>query len=442
MTQPQVAFCTTCKNRTPHLETTLPLNLQNNPQAKVILINYNTHDHLVDYLAAKHMPDIDSGRLVVFTYADVGPFKMAHAKNLSHRLAMREGCNLLVNMDADNYTAPGFDQHVLENLTDGVFLWPNLERLKVKAEGAFKGLNGRIGVTQKAFLKAGGYDEKYKTWSADDKDFDARLRRLGYQRSDIPDEHLKVVLHRDKMRFKEYPHLLHHQDETNMGIVEDPNHMVANAGRFGLGQVHRNFDPEPINLAPLPTRIFGIGWHKTATTSLHHALKILGFDSAHWKTAPWAKRIWTEMTTTGSSPTLEKSYAICDMPIPLLYKELDIAYPGSKFILTVRSEKAWLESVRKHWNPDTNPFRQQWDDDAFSHRLHEIMYGTRDFDPDIFINRYRRHNHEVCRYFKDREGDLLVLDMERRSATQWKHLCGFLGCAVPAEKYPREFKSL
>jgi hypothetical protein len=65
--------------------------------------------------------------------------------------------------------------------------------------------------------------------------------------------------------------------------------------------VYRNFDPTPIHLNPLPTRIFGIGFHKTATNSLNAALKILGYDSAHWESGAWAKAIWKEMTGSGRS---------------------------------------------------------------------------------------------------------------------------------------------
>ena len=437
-----VAFCTTCKNRAQHIEITLPENLKNNrhEDTRFILLNYNSQDHLNEYLAAKHLPDIDSGRPVVYHFPEVGPFRMAHAKNMSHRLAMREGCSQLMNMDADNYTAPDFDLAIREAFAteSPIFLWPNIASVKEKREkGGFKGLNGRIGVTQSAFLKAGGYDERFRTWSPDDKDFDARLRRLGYERVEIPEHHLQVVLHTDKMRFREYQHARETVEEYHQAIILSPDHTLVNQGRIGMGRVFRNFGEQPVILGPLPTRVFGIGWHKTATTSLHTALTKLGFDSAHWKTAKWAKNIWEEMNKFGKSLTLEKSYALCDMPIPILYQSLDIAYPGSKFILTIRDERDWLDSIRRHWEFDSNPFRHQWDDDPFTHRLHTILYGQKEFDAELFTHRYRRHNAEVLEYFANRPGDLLVMDMS--AGDGWDKLCPFLGCAVPNEPYPRIF---
>ena len=54
--------------------------------------------------------------------------------------------------------------------------------------------------------------------------------------------------------------------------------------------------------------------------------------------------------------------------------------------------------------------------------------------------RYRRHNAEVREYFKDRPGDLLVMNMSKGAG--WKELCGFLNCKAPSAPYPIEFKTL
>ena len=92
---------------------------------------------------------------------------------------------------------------------------------------------------------------------------------------------------------------------------------------------------------------------KTGTTSLHAALEILGFDSFHWGRGE-APRIWNEMNSFGRSNTLEQWYALSDNPIRVIYQKLDRAYPGSKFILTVRDEQDWLKSVERLWDPKYN----------------------------------------------------------------------------------------
>jgi len=214
---------------------------------------------------------------------------------------------------------------------------------------------------------------------------------------------------------------------------------VVNFGKIGCGTVYRNFESKPTELARLPTRIFGIGMHKTATTSLALALETLGFDTGHWKTAHWAKAIWREMNNLGRSSTLENDYALCDLPIPLLYRKLDAAYPGSKFILTVRDDEAWLNSVEAHWDTERNPYRSGWDNDPFTNHIHDVMYRQREFDRTVWLNRYQHHNRDVLAYFKDRPNDLLVMNISAGSG--WDDLCGFLNKPIPAVPYPRKNSS-
>jgi hypothetical protein len=172
--------------------------------------------------------------------------------------------------------------------------------------------------------------------------------------------------------------------------------------------------------------------HKTGTTSLHWALRALGIDCAHWPSAHWAKAVWEEATMNdGRSLTLERYYAACDLPLPLLYRALDRAYPGSKFILTTRDAGDWLASVERHWSRDYNPFRAQWDADPFTHRVHRLLYGRKSFNAETMLNRYLAHNVEVRDYFAGREDDLLVLDKP-----DWGSLCAFLNRPVPRSPYP------
>ena len=440
-----VVFCITCKGRSQHIKQTLPKNLADNedfPDCKFVLLNYGSPDDLVRYVMMEHRSAIGSGRLVLYLYPDTGAFRMAHAKNMAHRLGILEGADVLVNLDADNFTGPGFAEYVAKQFErERIFLWSGI----VKGRGKrFRGTSGRIACTKKAFECAGGYDEQYQHWGPDDKDFNARLAMLGYEPCEIREEFLEAVPHTDGKRFEEYPHVRETVASGECPI--EPFRPVVNCGRFGCGTVYRNLC-DRIELRELPTRIFGIGMHKTATTSLFHALEILGYEAAHWKSPRWAKNVWQEMTRWGWSLTLERAYTLCDLPITVLYKELDRGYPGSKFILTTREESGWLKTVERHWDPAYNPFRESWDNDAFSHRMHQILYGRTDFHAETMLARYRRHNAEVLEYFKDRPGDLLVMDMDfgwpkrNDEGAGWHELCGFLGKSVPSVPYPRAFAS-
>jgi hypothetical protein len=431
-----ITFVTTCRGRTHHIERTLPANLADNAgsDAKFVLLNYNSQDHLNRYLQTTQREAIESGRLVVYNFTEPTVFRMAHAKNLAHRLGILEGASILVNLDADNFTTEGFADYVGEQFKESrVFLWAR------KIQGR-QGISGRIAVSVRDFLNLGGYDEKFETHSPDDMDFNCRLQRLGIAPIEIDPKFLRSINHSDNLRFRDYPHADWNKSALHAYIMEEINASgatVANYGNFGCGVVFRNFGHEPLELLPVPTRIFGIGLHKTATTSLHKALTILGYDSAHWKSGDWARDIWDQMNASGRSITLESHYAVSDLPISLLYKQLDKTYPGSKFILTLRDEKKWLESVRKHWSPEHNKFRWEWDIYPISNKIHQALYGRKDFDAETFLSRYRRHAAEVKEYFKNRRSDLLILDMH--AGAGWPQLCGFLRRPIPQIGYPVEY---
>lgn len=441
-----LAFCTTCKGRAQHIKQTLPRNLADNPSAKFTLLNFNSPDDLVPYLQSAHSRDIESGRLVVYSLLETGPFQMGRAKNLAHRCAMREGADILCNVDADNATGPGFaeylqcmfDQAAYDRNMFGcpdIFMWARMVKGQMK-----RGVSGRIAMTSRAFLLAGGYDERFADWGPDDKDMTVRLARLGLLPVEIDSCYLDAIHHKDKLRFKEYPHA-RPEPGANCDQFYQPNECtIANAGNFGCGVVYRNFDfSRPIELRPLPTRIFGIGMQKTATTSLDCALKILGFDSAHWLDGKWAVAILREMRAKERSETLERHYALCDLPIAILFKELDRAYPGSKFILTVRDEVDWLVSTRDHWSYEHNTHRPDWDKWPAANIIHRATYGQTHFDASVMLARYRQHNAEVREYFKNRPDDLLVMDMSRGAG--WKELCPFVEREIPDAPYPRAYSA-
>lgn len=436
-----IAFCITCRGRSQHIKLTLPRNLADNKNAKFILLDYGSPDDLIEYVKTCHMKEIRSGQLAVYSY-EADRFRMAHAKNMAHRLGMLEDADVLVNLDADNFTGKDFDLYVnnlfeqAECSQDRIFLWARMIQGKMK-----RGISGRIAMTAKTFLLTNGYDEYYADWGCDDKDMTARLTRLGFEAIEIEAKYLDAIHHKDKLRFREYPHARPEPGQDSGAFYLENDNTIANFGNFGCGEAFRRFcDHEIIHLRQLPTRIFGIGMQKTATTSLDAALRILGFDSAHWESGKWAMAVLRDMRKCGRSLTAERSYALCDLPIPILYRELDKAYPNSKYILTIRDEDHWLRSVRDHWSYELNKFRKDWDIWPAADVIHRATYGRKNFDAEIFLARYRRHNAEVREYFKDRPEDLLTLDMSHNSSEDlWRKLCRFLHKSIPDVPYPREY---
>jgi hypothetical protein len=408
--------------------------LADNPNSKFVVLDYNSQDDLLPFLGTFER-EIADGRLTVFSYRGWPVFRVAHAKNLVHRLGIHEGADILVNLDADNFAGDRFEDFALEQFARDprAFLWARM----IKGE-LTRGIAGRIAVSNRGFLSVGGYNEaKFNEWGSDDKDFSLRLGMAGYVGFEIDPKFLSSVKHNDKVRFKEYPHL-HGKCYTDFVVNETTTvSAVVNEGKIGCGTVFRNFDRDDlVEIKPVPTRVFGIGLSKTATTSLCAAFRTLGYEAWHWNSAHTAKAIWREMSEGNRSPTLERYEMLCDLPIPVLYKKLDEVYPGSKFVLTIRNEKKWLDSIKRHFDYRCNKWRAGWDLDPFTHRIHQIIYGQTHFDETVFLDRYRAHNAEVQEYFKHRTESLLVLHIDKGHG--WAKLCSFLGKPTPGAPFPHE----
>jgi len=450
MSAPVVAFCITCGNRLVHLKRTLWKNLQDNqdcPSLKVIVLDYSSTDGLERWILNDFAEEFATGRLVYYRYPGAPYFRMAHAKNMAHRLAIREGAEILVSLDADNWTGPSFANWVIDQFgqasIDGEAIFLRARENDAGPAGGdvsarqLQGSSGRIVVTAAAFLQAGGYDEFFVYWGPDDKDFSARLTKLGYARHGIPTRYLEAIWHHDLRFAIDQPGAPRKWGDAapQFALRGRDGLSVANFGRFGMGGVFRNGSPNPVVLAAVPTRIFGIGMHRTATTSLTRALHILGLDAAHWESDRWAKSIVNEMDEEGRSLTLEAYYCLSDMPIGYLFVDLDRAYPGSKFILTLRNEEGWLKSVERHWAS----YFEKWQRDWFSNEMHQLIYGQTEFDAEVFLQRYRAHNQQVLDHFKNRPSDLLVMDMDKGAG--WSELCAFVDRPLPDVPYPVLFTS-
>ena len=163
-------------------------------------------------------------------------------------------------------------------------------------------------------------------------------------------------------------------------------------------------------------KVFGVGLSKTGTTSLARALEILGYRV---KDCLGITKYLKGDISSIDKTALESYDALTDTPIPNFYQELDKEYPGSKFILTVRDMDGWLKSCKKQFNQKLAEKRS----DA-ANQLFLDLYGTVTFDEEKFRYGYKKFTESVLEYFKDRPGDLLVIDISKGEG--WEKLCPFL----------------
>ncbi|HVM33928.1 MAG TPA: sulfotransferase [Actinomycetota bacterium] len=167
-------------------------------------------------------------------------------------------------------------------------------------------------------------------------------------------------------------------------------------------------------------KIFGVGAHRTGSTSLMAALRVFGYRTSHWKDRA---EIRADLESQRFRLSLmERVDAVSDLPIPTWYRQLAKAFPEAKFILTVRDTESWLRSVERHMA--NRMFEQE----------EKEFYGRSNFDREHFSDRFERHNGEVLQYFAG-SSDLLVMDIV--GGDGWEVLCPFLGVSVPGQrKFP------
>jgi len=176
-------------------------------------------------------------------------------------------------------------------------------------------------------------------------------------------------------------------------------------------------------------KVFGIGLNKIGTTTLGQCGLIIGL-----RCTSCDKRLLEDFVVRNDFSRIEQRVNDYDLfedwPWPLIYKQLDIMHPGSKFILTVRSsERKWLESLKQHSlrTHPTKHCRKLAYGFAFPHR-HEKEH----------IDFYRQHNDSVRSYFNSRSSDFLELCWENGDG--FDELCSFLGFDVPATPFPHAKK--
>lgn len=183
-------------------------------------------------------------------------------------------------------------------------------------------------------------------------------------------------------------------------------------------------------------KIFCIGVNKTGTSSVHQALRLLGYKSVHYLDDQGNNiKAMIESNYLNNRDILaglEQYDAISDWDYPThaiaIFKAFDKQYPKSKFILNTREMNTWIESRKNHVlnnqakklrNPDSRDPSLEW----------QI------FDIDAWRKEYELRHQEAMDYFKDRKSDLLVFNVSKGDG--WEKLCHFLGKPIPSMPFPR-----
>lgn len=186
-------------------------------------------------------------------------------------------------------------------------------------------------------------------------------------------------------------------------------------------------------------KVFGIGLSKTGTSSLTQALNILGIRSIHF---PHDEQTFAELKRGEYRLSVLRDYqSATDTPVSPFYAQLDRAWPGSKFILTVRDKASWLRSAEAHWRVlKEGPRANEQQFQAYVDFISACVYGCSYFNAERFSFAYDTHVKNVREYFAGRPDDFLLLDIV--GGEGWGPLCDFLEVPVPEDRsFPHAYRA-
>lgn len=182
-----------------------------------------------------------------------------------------------------------------------------------------------------------------------------------------------------------------------------------------------------------------IGAHKTGTTSLKVASRILGFqccpEHLWYRDNEYIERFMSGDSSRAVELLDDKFYNFYeDSPFNFndFYSEIYGRFPHTLFILTVRDSESWADSFIR-WGEKKR---------LVSDRI-KFGYGVNypnDENREQLIVNYDTRNNEILEFFS-RKGNLLVLDLEKEE-NPWIPLCLYLRVEnIPNVKFPHENKT-
>jgi hypothetical protein len=200
--------------------------------------------------------------------------------------------------------------------------------------------------------------------------------------------------------------------------------------------------------AVVTIEVIGAGFGRTGTLSLKFALEALGYDKcyhmmevilndshvAQWRKAARGEAVdWAE---------LYQGYrATVDWPSASFWRELRVAYPNAKVILTLRDSQQWYTSVMNTiWKLSSTALEEgqrRGDEEMIERAMmgDEVIwggvFGNRMDDRNHVIECFERHNQAVIDSVPEEQ--LLIY----RPGDGWDPLCEFLQQPVPDTDYPK-----
>jgi hypothetical protein len=179
----------------------------------------------------------------------------------------------------------------------------------------------------------------------------------------------------------------------------------------------------PVELEGDHMKVVGVGLNKTGTKTLGVCLRHWGFKHVSCDYA--AFQMWRHGRLDELLASAKDYDTFEDWPWPLVYQDIDRAFPGTKFILTRRVDgERWFTSICKHaLRKGPSKYRRH----IYGHDVPHERRGE-------YIDFYDAHNRTVRDYFKGRPDQFLEVCWEEGSG--WDALASFLALDRPDIPFP------
>lgn len=117
----KVGLCVPLKSRGNQIKLSLATSIANlwshRRWCKIYLVDFDSNDGIVEWIRSHFHEAMTQDLLRVYVTKDLGQlFHSSSARNTAHRMAIEDGCHIVVNLDADNVVDPGFARDVVTRM--------------------------------------------------------------------------------------------------------------------------------------------------------------------------------------------------------------------------------------------------------------------------------------------------------------------------------------
>lgn len=259
----KISFCIVSMNRLHHLKQTLLQNINENDnyeELEFVVLDYNSHDGLSDWIKDNMSLYIENGRLIYYKTIEPQSWNPSHSKNLVFKLATGD---IVCNIWADYYCGAGFASYVNQSyLKDNNIVITPIDFYRTKKNYCPpKDVLGKVCTRKEDFVNIRGFDERMNKHGFEDYDFVNRLELMGVKRVLIEDSsYLKYIGHGDEERYLIPTEKLHgiyvnyigpsssevfifyKNGEYEKGVITDNS--TLNAGDYKFAFTPRNYQFE------------------------------------------------------------------------------------------------------------------------------------------------------------------------------------------------------